>query len=77
MDKISKEADYDKVMAKINSLMAKGSKNVTDSELAEIRELALAAQYYEQNKYVIEAPTTLAGMIEMKMYELRLKSLFM
>jgi HTH-type transcriptional regulator/antitoxin HigA len=73
MDKINKEADYNKVMAKINSLMAKGSKNVTDKELTEIRELALAAQQYEQNKYFIEAPTTLAGMIEMKMYELKLK----
>ncbi|WP_316813860.1 helix-turn-helix domain-containing protein [Pedobacter heparinus] len=73
MDKINKDADYNNVMAKINSLMAKGSKNVTPKELAEIRELALAAQQYEQNKYVIEAPTTLAGMIEMKMYELKLK----
>lgn len=53
--------------------MAKGSKNVTNEELAEIRELALAAQQYEQRKYVVELPTTLAGMIEMKMYELKLK----
>jgi HTH-type transcriptional regulator/antitoxin HigA len=73
MDKINKDADYNKIMTKINSLMAKGSKNVTDKELVEIRELALVAQKYEQNKYVIEAPTTLAGMIEMKMYELKLK----
>src|ERR1035437_4267805 len=67
------EGDYKNVMTKIDRLMAKGSKNVTTGELAEIRKLALTAQGYEQNKFVIEAPTTLPGIIEMKMYEMRLK----
>ena len=71
--KISGEADYKKVMAIIDSLMSKGSKLVTKAELAEIRRLALLAQAYEQHKYVIEPPTTLAGIIEMKMYEMKLK----
>jgi HTH-type transcriptional regulator/antitoxin HigA len=35
--------------------------------------LALTAQDYEQQKYVIAVPTTLNGMIEMRMYEMRLK----
>jgi len=73
MSKINNEADYDQVMAKIDSLMAKGSGNVTKDELVEIRSLALSAQAYEQNKYVIEAPTTLIGMIEMRMFEMKLK----
>ena len=60
-------------MAKIDALMAKGSGNVTEKELAEIRELALTAQTYEQTQYVIDAPTTLIGMVEMRMFELRLK----
>lgn len=47
-NRINSEAEYDDIMLKINSLMAKGSKNVTNEELAEIRELALAAQEYEQ-----------------------------
>lgn len=53
--------------------MAKGSENVSGEELAEIRAFALAAQDYEQKKYVIAAPKTLNGMIEMRMYEMRLK----
>ena len=71
--KINDESDYTAVMAKIDSLMSKGSKNVSKEELAEIRTLALAAQQYEQQKYVIAAPSTLSGMIEMRMYEMRLK----
>jgi len=71
--KITNDADYDKVMGKIDSLMAKGSESVSKEELAEIRAWALSAQSYEQEKYVIEAPTTLAGMIEMRMFELKLK----
>jgi len=71
--KIDSESDYTAVMAKIDSLMSKGSQNVSNEELAEIRALALAAQQYEQQKYVIAAPTTLSGMIEMRMYEMRLK----
>ena len=71
--KIDNESDYTAVMAKIDSLMSKGSQNVSKKELAEIRTLALAAQQYEQQKYVIAAPATLSGMIEMRMYEMRLK----
>jgi len=73
MKKIASEADYDGVMEKIDSLMAKGSQNVSKDELAEIRAMALSAQAYEQEKYVLDAPTTLTGMIELRMFELRLK----
>lgn len=48
--KIINEGDYKNVITKIDSLMAKGSKNVNKKELAEIRKLALTAQDYEQNK---------------------------
>jgi HTH-type transcriptional regulator/antitoxin HigA len=70
---IEKETDYKNVMKKIDSLMSKGSNNVTKSELSEIRELALMAQAYEKQNFVIKPPSTLAGIIEMKMYEMRLK----
>ena len=72
-EKILNDKDYKGIMGQINSLMAKGSTNVTRSELAEIRKLSLAAQEYEQSKYGIDPPTTLAGIIEMKMYDMRLK----
>ena len=73
MRTITDEAGYNNVMAKIDSLMAKGSENVSKEELAEIRKLALVAQDYEQGKYVIDAPSTISGMIEMRMFEMRLK----
>lgn len=73
MKEVIEEGDYKNVMAKIDSLMAKGSDKVSKEELSEIRKLALSAQEYERAKYVIEAPSTLAGMIEMRMFEMRMK----
>lgn len=73
VNKIKQEADYNTVMAKIDSLMVKGSERVSKKELAKIKNLAIAIQSYEQEKYQIDLPTTLAGMIEMKMYELQIK----
>lgn len=72
MDRIKKDTDYNDVMAKIDGLMLKGSKNVTQDELTEIRKLAEEAQAYEEQKYTIEPPQTLVGMIEMRMYEMKL-----
>ena len=72
-NKITQDADYNVVMAKIDALMAKGSSNVTSEELTQIRELALEARAYERTKYTIELPQTLIGMIEMRMYEMKLK----
>ena len=73
MEKIKSDTDYSNVMSQINGLMAKGSSSVTREELDKIRELALSVQDYEQNKYVVESPSNLAGMIEMRMYEMQLK----
>jgi len=73
MNKIANDTDYNNVMAKIDSLMAKGSSNVSQDELQEIKSLAQKAQAYEQTKYVIEPPTTLIGMVEMRMFEMKLK----
>jgi HTH-type transcriptional regulator/antitoxin HigA len=73
MEKITNDTDYQHLMQRIDVLMNKGSKNVSQNELEEIRKMALSAQEYESKRYVIEAPTTLSGMIEMKMFEMGLK----
>jgi len=73
MEKINNDTDYKNLMLRIDTLMAKGSHNVSKDELAEIRKMALSAQEYERKKYTIDAPTTLTGMIEMKMFETGLK----
>ena len=49
--------------------MSKGSNKVLKEELTEIRALAVVAQAYELTKFVIDAPSTLTGMVEMKMFE--------
>jgi HTH-type transcriptional regulator/antitoxin HigA len=67
------ESEYDKAMIEIDRLMRKGENNLSDSELGKIRTMALAAQAYEQEHYYIEPPRTLEGMIELRMYEMRLK----
>ena len=70
---VNTEEGFNAAMYRIGELMAKGSENVSETELAEMKELALLAQAFEQRQYVIEPPRTLAGIIEMKMYELKLK----
>ncbi len=73
VNEIKNYAEYNSVVAKIDALMKKGSESVSAEELDEIKRLAITIQSYEQKKYVIDLPTTLVGMIEMKMYEFKLK----
>ncbi|WP_127126014.1 helix-turn-helix domain-containing protein [Pseudoflavitalea rhizosphaerae] len=71
--KIGNEKEYNATMQKIDALMKKGEKNLTNQEASTLRTLALAAQAYEKSIYAIPAPTTLEGLIELKMYERKLK----
>jgi HTH-type transcriptional regulator / antitoxin HigA len=48
MEKIINDTDYEKVMARIETLMDKGSQNISKEELDEISEMSLLAQNYEQ-----------------------------
>ena len=70
---IATEKDYVATMRKIDVLMKKGESKLTDKEAQEIRTLALAAQAYEKSIYTIPTPKTLLGLIELEMYERRLK----
>lgn len=56
MRKTIDDDDYNHVMMKIDSLIAKGSDKVSKEELEEIRSLAKTAQAYEKIKYVIDVP---------------------
>jgi HTH-type transcriptional regulator / antitoxin HigA len=70
---IATEKEYGATMSKLDTLMKKGESNLTDKEADEIRTLALAAQAYEKSIYTIPTPKTLLGLIELEMYERRLK----
>ena len=71
--KIENEKEYKASMKKIDALMKKGESKLTGKEANELRTLALAAQAYEKSIYTIPAPKTLEGLIELKMYERKLK----
>ena len=67
------EKEYDAIMLDIDKLMKKGEKNLSEMEFIELRELALLAQGYEKSVYSIPPPRTLEGMVELRMYEMKLK----
>jgi HTH-type transcriptional regulator / antitoxin HigA len=46
---------------------------MTDAQATKLRTLAVAANAYEKSIYEIPAPQTLEGLIELKMYERKLK----
>ena len=71
--KIKTKAEYNSLMQRVDALMKKGENKITEKESSEIRKLALAAQAYEKTIYTIPAPSTLEGMIELRMYEMKLK----
>lgn len=70
---ILSDEEYNAVMQQIDTLMGKGSTHLTKREMATVRRLAMKAQAYEQKTFAVDPPTTLAGIIEMRMYDLRLK----
>jgi HTH-type transcriptional regulator / antitoxin HigA len=73
MKSIITDIQYKKAMDEILVLMNKGEKNLSKAETDKLRAMALAAQSYEKSIYTIPPPSTLEGMIELKMYERKLK----
>ncbi len=68
---ISTETEYKKAFAQFDELIAQmGDDNALQNQA---RSLAEAIQGYEQAHIPFPKPTTLVGMIELKMYERRLK----
>ncbi|WP_291917172.1 transcriptional regulator [Chitinophaga sp.] len=70
---ISSEKEYTTAMQRIHTLMKKGESNLNATELKELHQLSIAAEKFEDARYPIPKPTTLAGMIELKMFEMKLK----
>ncbi|MFX1707810.1 helix-turn-helix domain-containing protein [Chitinophaga sp. CC14] len=69
----STEKEYAAAMQRIHLLMKKGESNLSSTELKELQHLSIAAEHYEDTRYPIPRPTTLTGMIELKMFEMKLK----
>jgi len=64
--------DYEKVMNRINKLIEIPDNKLTEEQAAELNKLAVAAQRYEKSIYKIKPPSTFDGLLEMKMYELKM-----
>lgn len=70
---IATTKEYNATMKQIDALMKIGEENLSEKEASELRTLALAAQAFEKSQYTIPAPTTLEGMIELAMFERKMK----
>lgn len=68
---LSTETDYKQAFVEFDKLVA--TMNDDEALQARARQLAEAIQDYEQRHIAFPKPTTLIGMIELKMYEKRLK----
>jgi HTH-type transcriptional regulator / antitoxin HigA len=71
--KILTAKEYNATMKKIDALMRKGEKNITNADGVALERMARAAEVYEKTIYTIPVPTTLEGLLELKMYERKLK----
>jgi HTH-type transcriptional regulator / antitoxin HigA len=70
---IKDEAGYNSVMAQIEQLIKAGNGTIRNKDLSAYSELAKAAADFEHKTYTVAAPGTLEGLLEWKMYELKLK----
>lgn len=71
----TKEA-YDAVMKEIDALMRRGEKSLSKNELNRMKLMAAAAELYEDTHDPLPLPESLADMIRMRMFQLRLNQAF-
>nr|WP_295931269.1 transcriptional regulator [uncultured Dyadobacter sp.] len=71
--KYETEEEYEAAVVEVERLMDKGEENLTESEFETLEMMAIAAQAYEMEHYYEEPPRTLEGIIELRMYEMKLE----
>lgn len=67
--KIVSEEQYNATMSEIDVLMKKGEKNLTPKEVEKLRNIAVAAEQYEEVHYPFPKPKTIPEMVELKMFQ--------
>lgn len=75
---IKNEKEYKTATDKIEQLLQKATKKggfekITANESAQLNELSLAVNKYEKTHYSIPIPKTIDGILELKMFEKKLK----
>jgi HTH-type transcriptional regulator/antitoxin HigA len=66
------EREYKSAMGEISSLMDKGEGNLTQSEVTKLRNMAVAAEEFEDFHYPLPKPKTISEMVELKRFQLKL-----
>jgi len=70
--KVSNENEYKIATTKIELFLRKGFANLSADETTELEAISRTVSSYEKEFYPLPAPTTIAEMIELKMYEMNL-----
>jgi HTH-type transcriptional regulator / antitoxin HigA len=74
MTMISTEKEYNIALEQIEIYLQKGSKSMTFEDKQALRSLSVLVETYEQKVYPMPMkPQSLVGMIQVKMFEKRLK----
>jgi HTH-type transcriptional regulator/antitoxin HigA len=71
--KITTKTDYKSAIKIIDNLMAKGEAHLAKKEQQQLKDLATAVEKFEDENLPLPKPKTLVGMIQLKMFELKLK----
>jgi HTH-type transcriptional regulator/antitoxin HigA len=66
------EREYKAAIGKIETLLKQGFAALTQQQLTELEELSREVAAFEKTHYPVPAPQSLAEMIELRMYEMRL-----
>ena len=71
---IETQHDYTQALDVIETFLAKGSANLTETDLAELQRLSLLVERYEDEHYPMPVePATLPEMIRLRMFQENLK----
>ena len=71
---ITTENQYNEALETIEEYLKKGSQLMTDGDKQELRRLSVLVEAYEQKVYPMPMqPQSILGMIQVKMFERRLK----
>lgn len=66
------ESDYKNAMKEILALMNKGEGNLSENETHKLRQMAIAAEEYEDLHYPLPMPKSIPEMVELKRFQLKL-----
>lgn len=69
---ISSVKEYETVMHQIDRLMKKGESNLTNADIKVLQKLIDAVKKFEDEHYSLPKPQTLLGMLELKMFEMKM-----